>query len=161
MLIPVFAAELNEIYCDSKAAANAKHPTHPPAGLDWLMVAKRGSKTGLEPDPMGPVLDSLVRALDIATKDLSAEAAEESERRAKTLAALSKVAELLSGLLRERRAEAQEQMSEGSDEDAAAQARDAAVWRDFTGRIARLRTAQVAAADGEAARSAAAGEAPP
>lgn len=157
----MFAAGLNEIYCDSKAAAKTKHPTHTLAGVGLAMVAKRGPDQGLGPDPMGPVLELLVRALQDAAKDLSAEDAAESERRAKTLAMLSRGAESLSRLLRERRAEAEEQMSERSAEDAAALARDAAIWRDLTGRLARLRAAEDAAADGEASRPPAAGEAPP
>jgi hypothetical protein len=60
------------------------------------MVAKRG----LELDSMGPVLEALLKELEAAARDLSTHAVEESERRARTLAALSKVAESLSGLLR-------------------------------------------------------------
>lgn len=125
------------------------------------MVAKRGPDQGLGPDPMGPVLALLMRALEQAARDLSADDAEESERGAKTLAALSRSAESLSRLLRERRAESEEQESERTAEDAAAQARDDAVWRDFTGRLARLGAVEGAAADGETARPPAAGEAPP
>jgi len=110
---------------------------------------------------MGPVLDALLKELEAAARDLSADDAEESERRAKTLAALSKVAESLSGLLRERRAEAEEQMSERSARDSAAQARDAEIWRQIEGRLARLRAAQDAAADRETAGRNEAGAAPP
>ncbi len=112
------------------------------------------------PDPMGPVLDALVKELELAAKGVSADDAEESERRAKTLVALSKVAESLSGLLRQRRAEAEEQMSERSAQDAAAQQRKADVWREIESRLARLRAAQIAAADREAAGTGEAGAAP-
>ena len=124
------------------------------------MVAKRGPNQGPEPDPLGPVLDALLRELEAATTDLSTHAAEESERRARTLVALSKVAESLSGLLRQRRAEAEEQMSERSAQHAAAQQREADVWREIESRLARLRAAQCAAADREAARANEAGAAP-
>lgn len=49
---------------------------------------------------MGPVLDALLKELEAAATDLPTHSAEKSERRARTLAALSKVAESLSGLLR-------------------------------------------------------------
>ncbi len=109
---------------------------------------------------MGPVLDALLKELEAAATDLPTHSAEESERRARTLAALSKVAESLSGLLRQRRAEAEEQMSERFAQDAAAQQREADVWREIEGRLARLRAAQNAAADCEAAGAEEAGAAP-
>ena len=120
------------------------------------MVAKRGSA----PDPMGPVLDALLQALDAAARDLSAQDAEESERRARTLAALARVAQSLDRLLRLRRAEAEEHLSERSAREVAARQRDADVWREIEGRLARLRTAQIAAADREAAWPGQAGAAP-
>lgn len=93
---------------------------------------------------MGPVLNALLKKLEAAAKDFSADETEESEP-------VSKVAKSLSGLLRERRASAKEQMSERSAQDAAAQARNADVWREIESRLARLRAAQDPAADRETA----------
>jgi glutathione S-transferase len=109
---------------------------------------------------MGPVLDALLQALDAAARDLSAGDAEESERRARTLAALSRVAESLDRLLRLRRAEAEEHSSERSAREAAARQRDADVWREIEGRLARLRAAQSASADRETTWPGQAGAAP-
>jgi len=100
---------------------------------------------------MGPVLNALLKELEAAAKDFSAEETKESERKAKILAALSKVAESLSGLLRKQRAEAKEQMSERSAQDAAAQARNLDAWREIESRLARPRAAQDPAADHETA----------
>lgn len=122
-----------------------KHPTGPALGPIWVMVRKRG----FENDPLGPALEALIMELEAAVKNCASDEPADAERRARALAALAKAFETLAQLLRLRQTQKEGDPSDRSPSDAAG-LRDADVWREIEGRLARLRAAETTTADRQA-----------